>query len=175
MKIQSKEAKQQYEIYEELLKENKTIYYKNKYELEKEKNKKLEKELKNKVDYIANVLGQLHKNSSNSSKPSSTDGLKKVIHNNKKESTKIVGGQVGHKYHEPKLKSKPDKIIKIKKPRKCECVGKIQYDGKVIIRQLIDLLTKYEVTEYQGEIGICNKCGKMHKPKFPEGINNQVQ
>lgn len=175
LKIQKKEAKEQYEIYEDLLKENKSVYYKQKYEIEKEKNEKLEKELNNKMDYIANVLGQMHKNSSNSSKPSSTDGLKKVIHNNKKESTKIFGGQVGHKYHEPKLISKPDKIIKIKKARKCECEGKIQYDGKVIIRQLIDLLTKYEVIEYQGKIGICNKCGKIHKPEFPEGINNQVQ
>lgn len=175
LKIQSKQTKLQNEQLENLLKENKTIYYKNKYELEKEKNKKLEKELKSKIDYIANVLGQLHKNSSNSSKPSSTDGLKKVIHNNKKESTKAVGGQEGHTYHEPKLIETPDKIIKIKKPRKCECGGKIQYNGKVMIRQLIDLLTKYEVTQYQGEIGICNKCGKIHKPKFPEGINNQVQ
>ena len=160
---------------DDLQKENKTIYYKNKYEFEKEKNEKLEKELKSKVDYIANVLGKLHKNSSNSSKSSSTDGLKKVIHSNKKESTKTVGGQVGHKYYEPKQISKPDKIVKIKKPRKCECGGKIQYNGKVMIRQLIDLLTKYEVTQYQGEIGICNKCGKIHNPQFPEGINNQVQ
>ena len=91
LKIQNKEAKEQYEIYEDLLKENKSVYYKQKYEIEKEKNEKLEKELNSKIDYIANVLGQMHKNSSNSSKPSSTDGLKKVIHNNKKESTKIVG------------------------------------------------------------------------------------
>lgn len=175
LKIQSKQLKIKDEALEDLSKENKTIYYKNKYKLEKEQNKKLEKELKDKNDYIANVLGQLHKNSSNSSKPSSTDGLKKVIHNNKEKSTKKAGGQEGHKYNEPQLVQNPEKIIKIKKTRKCQCGGKIKYDGKKIVRQLIELLTKYETTEYQGEIGICQKCGKIHNPKFPKGINNKIQ
>ena len=175
LKIQDKQLKNKTELLEDLLKENKTSYYKNKYELEKEKNKKLEEELKNKIDYIANVLGQLNKNSSNSSKPSSTNGFQKVIHNNKKPSNKKVGGQKGHEYHEPQLIQNPDKIIKVRKPRKCECGGKIKYDGKKIIRQLIDLLTKYEVTEYQGEVGICEKCGKIHTPDFPKEINNKIQ
>ena len=174
LKIQDKQLKNKTELLEDLLKENKTSYYKNKYELEKEKNKKLEEELKNKIDYIANVLGQLNKNSSNSSKPSSTNGFQKVIHNNKKPSNKKVGGQKGHEYHEPQLIQNPDKIIKVRKPRKCECGGKIKYDGKKIIRQLIDLLTKYEVTEYQGEVGICEKCGKIHTPDFPKEINNKI-
>lgn len=156
-------------------KENKTIYYRNLYNLEKEKNAKLQEELNCKIDYIANVLGQLHKDSSNSSKPSSTDGFKKVIHNNKKASTKNVGGQVGHEHNKATLVAKADKTIKLKKPRKCECGGKIKYNGKTIIRQLIDLLTKYEVTEYRGEVGVCSKCGKIHNPEFPKGINNQVQ
>ena len=33
LKIQKKEAKEQYEIYEDLLKENKSVYYKQKYEI----------------------------------------------------------------------------------------------------------------------------------------------
>lgn len=165
----------QNEQLEYLQKENKTIYYKNKYEIEKEKNKKLERELKDKVDYIANVLGQLHKNSSNSSKPSSTDGFKKVIHNNKKKTNKKAGAQEGHKYNAPKLVKEPTKTVRLKKVRKCECGGKIKYNGRLIVRQLIDLLSKYEVTEYQGEIGICEKCGKIHNPKFPKGINNKIQ
>ena len=168
MKIQSEQL-------DDIQKENKTVFYRNKYQLEKEKNKNLEAELKNKIDYIANVLGQLHKNSSNSSKPSSTDGFKKVIHNNKKASTKDVGGQFGHKYHEPKLVKEADNIVKLKKTRKCECGGKIKYNGKTVIRQLIDLLTRYEVTEYRGKVGVCSKCGKIHNPEFPKGINNQVQ
>ncbi len=69
--------KQRDELLEDLLKENKTIYYKTKYENAKAENAKLRKELQEKEDYIAKVNGQLAKNSSNSSKPSSTDGYKK--------------------------------------------------------------------------------------------------
>ncbi len=40
--------KQKNELLEDLLKENKTIYYKNKYEIEKENNQKLQDELQEK-------------------------------------------------------------------------------------------------------------------------------
>lgn len=174
LKLQSKQMKQKYEILEDLLKENKTIYYKNKYELEKENNQKLQDELKDKEDYIAKIRGQLEKNSSNSSKPSSTDGYKKKIHSTREETGNKQGGQEGHKYHAPKMVEEPNKIVKIKKEHKCKCGGKIEYDKKVIKRQLIDLLTRYYTTEYQGQIGKCNKCGKIYRPEFPKGIDNAV-
>ena len=91
LKLQNKQMKQKDEILEDLLKENKTIYYKNKYELEKEKNKQLEIQLKEKEDYIAKIRGQLGKNSSNSSKPSSTDGFKKIIHNSREKTERKQG------------------------------------------------------------------------------------
>lgn len=84
-------------------------------------------------------------------------------------------GQEGHEYHEAKLIEKPTKVVQLPKKRKCECGGKIIYEKNRIRRQLVDLITKYYVVEYQGQIGICNKCGKIYKPEFPRGINNQVQ
>lgn len=174
LKLQSKQMKQKDEILEDLLKENKTIYYKNKYEIEKENNQKLKEELQNKNDYIAKIRGQLEKNSSNSSKPSSTDGYKKKIHSFREKTDKKQGAQEGHEYHAPKLVEHPNKTVKLRKKQKCKCGGRIEYDEKVIKRQLIDLLTKYYTTEYQGQIGKCNKCGKIYRPQFPQGINNAV-
>lgn len=169
LKIQS-------EQYEDLEKENKTIYYRNKYKLEKEKNKQLEAQLKAKEDYIANITAQLHKDSTNSSKPSSTDGYKKKIHNCREKTGKKQGGQIGHEYHEPKLIENPDKAIKVRKTHKCECGGKIEYNkDEIVRRQIIDILTKYYVTEYQGQIGRCKKCGKEYFPKFPKGVAKKVQ
>ena len=175
VKLKNEKLKIQNEQLEDLSKENKTLFYKNKYELEKEKNKKLENQLKEKDDYIAKIIGQLNKNSTNSSKPSSSDGFKKKIHNFREKTNRNVGAQEGHEYHKPKLIDKPDEVVQVKKPRKCSCGGHIKYDKEKIRRQLIDLLTQYYVIEYQGQIGICEKCGKKYFPEFPESINNAVQ
>ena len=61
--------------------------------------KQLEETVEIRDDLIAVLQGRLSKNSSNSSKPPSTDGLKKVVHNSRVPSEKKAGGQVGHKGH----------------------------------------------------------------------------
>ncbi len=179
LKLQNKQMKKKDELLEDLLKENKTQYYKNKYELvlqEKQIMKKqLEEQLYEKEDYIAKLRGQLNKNSSNSSKPSSTDGFRKVIHNSREKTGRKQGGQNGHQYNRAKLIENPERTVKLARPRKCECGGKIEYDKETIRRQIIELITKYQTTEYQGKLGRCKKCGRIYTPNFPKGINNQVQ
>lgn len=54
---------------------------------------------------------RLNKDSSNSSKPSSTNGFKKVITNRRKLSNRSKGGQVGHK-GSCLSKKQLDKILK---------------------------------------------------------------
>lgn len=161
-------------LVEDLLKTNKTLYYKTLYENIKAENEQLKAKLQEQKDYIAKITNQLAKNSSNSSKPSSTDGYKKTIHSNRVKTGKAQGGQKGHKYHGAKLVENPTKIVKLPKKHKCECGGKIVYNKDKIKKQLIELMTKYYVVEYQGQIGKCNKCGRIYKSTFPKGINNQV-
>ncbi len=170
----------QNEQYEDAKKANKTEYYKNKYELALQEKrimkKQYEEQLKAKEDYIAKITAQINKDSTNSSKPSSTDGYKKQIHNCREKTGRKQGGQIGHKYHEARLIENPDKVKKIRKVHKCECGGKIEYNkDEIVRRQIIDILTKYYVTEYQGQIGICKKCGKEYYPKFPKGVSKKVQ
>ena len=85
-----------------------------------ENNKKLTKELEKANKKIQELLLEIerlknnnNKDSSNSSKPSSTNGYKKVITNNREKSGKKQGGQVGHK-GETLTKEKIDKMIENK-------------------------------------------------------------
>lgn len=159
----------------DLKKTNKTVYYRNKYRLEKETVTKLKEELNNANACIANMRAKLNKDSSNSSKPSSSDGLKKVTHSLREKTGKSIGGQIGHKPHKLEPLKKVDTIVKIKKHHKCSCGGKIVHEEVAIKRQVVDIEIKYIVTQYEGNNGRCEQCGKIHKVKFPEGVENEVQ
>ncbi len=85
-----------------------------------ENNKKLTKELEKANKKVQELLLEIErlknnndKDSSNSSKPSSTNEYKKVITNNREKSGKKQGGQVGHK-GETLTKEKIDKMIENK-------------------------------------------------------------
>ena len=87
-----------------------------------ENNKKLTKELENANKKNQELLLEIErlknnndKDSSNSSKPSSTNGYKKVITNNREKSGKKQGGQVGHK-GETLTKEKIDKMTENNTP-----------------------------------------------------------
>ena len=73
--------------------------YKNLLKINNEQNLEIQ-ELKKKVKDLESKLAtqrvRIEKNSSNSSKPSSTNGFKKVITNRREKSNKKQGGQKGH-------------------------------------------------------------------------------
>lgn len=64
----------------------------------REENKILREENKMLKNKIANLEARINKDSSNSSKPSSTNGYKKVITNRREKSDKNKGGQPGHHF-----------------------------------------------------------------------------
>lgn len=123
---------------------------------------------------------QINKNSRNSSKPPSSDGLKKPKRKTKslrKRSGKKPGGQKGHKGHTLEKAKEPDYVIPLS-VSSCSCCADLSnvpvdnYD----CRQVFDLpKSKLEVFEYQSEIKICPRCGKTAKASFPEGVNAPVQ
>ena len=65
----------------------------------------------------------INKDSSNSSKPPSTDNFKK-IHNSREKTSRKPGGQKGRKGNVPKLLENPTEIIEHKQER-CKCGGHV--------------------------------------------------
>lgn len=120
---------------------------------------------------------QLSKNSSNSSKPPSSDGYKKPSPKSlRKKSGKKSGGQKGHKGTTLSKVSCPDKVIQ-HSLGKCSC-GLSLEKGTVLSeerRQVFDIPTpRIEVTEHCVQKVKCS-CGKIHTGVFPEGVNSPVQ
>ena len=108
----------------------------------------------------------VNKNSGNSSKPPSSDGLKK-IHNSREKSGKKPGGQVGHKGSPPKYFANPTKIIEMK-AKKCNCGGKVHYtEGSYKKKQLADIEIVTNVVEYREYTGVCECCGRAVVNRSP--------
>lgn len=125
---------------------------------------------------VTELESQLNKNSNNSSKPPSSDGLRKAIKNNREKSNRKQGGQPGHKGSSLSIVENPDEIISCKVEKiKCECgldlrSIKPEREEKRQVIDIAEVLTK--VVEYLVEVKKC-RCGKEHKGFC--GFNGRVQ
>lgn len=121
---------------------------------------------------------RLSKNSSNSSKPPSSDGLKRKPRSLRNKSGKRPGGQPGHAGKGILQVPNPD-FITVHTPITCDGCGQglSGVSGTCIDkRQVFDIpQPKIEVTEHQVEEKICSCCGCTNRAQFPSGINGPVQ
>jgi len=115
------------------------------------------------------------KNSKNSSKPPSSDGMKKpkATQSMRETTGRASGGQKGHPGANLELKDQPDEVVVLQLKDICECGGKIQVnEGIIEKRQVTDIEPSKVITiEYRAKEGKCEICGKVHKASFPEGLN----
>lgn len=129
---------------------------------------------------VQQLEDQINKNSQNSSKPPSSDGLKKpkpAPKSLRKRSGKKRGGQKGHKGHTLEKAEEPDHVIPLS-VTSCSCcadLSNVPAHGHDC-RQVFELPEpKLEVTEYQSEIKICPTCGQTAKAPFPQEVNAPLQ
>jgi transposase len=139
----------------------------------------LQQQVHEQAAIIQSLRDQLAKNSRNSGKPPSSDGLKKSRTRSLRRKTgRHSGGQKGHKGHTLNMVKQPDHIRVHEVPTCPHCAADLQlveprgYEK----RQLFDIPpVRIEVTEHQAEIKVCPECGERLKGDFPSGVTEPVQ
>jgi transposase len=136
------------------------------------------KQLTEQAKRIAELEEQLRKNSSNSSKPPSSDPLNKKIYPPKQPSGRKRGGQPGHKKHERTLlpPEKARRVVEVKPSLCAHCGQKLSGEDLCPRRhQIIDLPVIEPVfDEYRLHTLACkNKaCGHSSEATLPEGVSS---
>ena len=138
--------------------------------------KKLSGEVERLRRRVEELEGRLKKDSHNSSKPPSAEGLRKPK-SQRKSSGKKPGGQKGHLGSTLKQMTNPDRIVEAPISCWCEACGAALSEGETTVetRQVIDLAPlRLDVTEYRLRTVRC-ACGKIHRAAEPEGAREAVQ
>ena len=122
---------------------------------------------------------RLVKNSSNSGKPPSSDGLNKPSPKSlRKRHGRKSGGQPGHAGHTLKTVEHPDReeVHRVSRCHHCHrSLEEVEASGSEK-RQVFDVPKVHiEVTEHKAEIKHCPHCGEISKADFPEGVTQPVQ
>ncbi|MHB8445182.1 MAG: IS66 family transposase [Acidithiobacillus ferrivorans] len=120
---------------------------------------------------------RLAKDSHNSSKPPSSDGLRKPAPKSLRQAgQRPKGGQKGHKGSALERVAEPDQVIIHPLPAICGVCGNPLGEAHVSeARQVFDIPPQQvEVTEHRVVEARCT-CGKVHRSDFPEGVSATTQ
>jgi transposase len=128
---------------------------------------------------VEELEGRLRKDSHNSSKPPSSDGLSKKSKSLRQASGRKPGGQFGHGGSTLKRVKHPDVIVEHPLAPQCSHCGAdlgAQVEGLIMIScQVFDLVRPVlQVTEHRGYEVQCT-CGQHHRSCFPPEISAPVQ
>lgn len=126
---------------------------------------------------VKELEGQASKNSKNSSKPPSSDGLKKTT-SLRVASGKKPGGQAGHAGKTLQQTDTPDIVIQHALPERCDaCQATLSNSDAQVHRrgQVFDIpAVRFEVVEYQ-TLRLRCACGRLHESEFSPEVCEVAQ
>ena len=118
---------------------------------------------------------KVNKDSHNSSKPPSSDGLAKKTRSLRESSGKSVGGQVGHKGNTLKRAAEPTETVLHPLPKQCHrCQAALPLELARILerRQVFDVPAPgFDVIEHCTLSLVC-ACGQTHESAFPAEVTS---
>lgn len=129
---------------------------------------------------IEDLEAQLAKHSGNSSKPPSSDGLKKkpAPKSQREPGKRPSGGQPGHKGETLAAVAEPDEVV----VHRVDCCPHCQHDLSGVTpdgmsrRQVFELPPlRLHVTEHQAESKQCPGCRRAVSAAFPDGVEQPTQ
>jgi transposase len=126
---------------------------------------------------IEELQSKLGLNSTNSSRPPSSDGLNKPAPKSlRKPTQRPSGGQKGHSGNTLRQAAQADEVIMHHAPRQCPaCHSTLEYSNVAEVRQVFDLSTlRFKVTEHRAMQARC-RCGQAHRGQFPAQVSAAVQ
>ena len=136
-----------------------------------ETNKKL-------VTRIQALEEKINKDSHNSNKPPSSDGLARKFSRKRQPSGKKPGGQKGHEGTTLAM-VKPPQHVQIHQVNSCHGCGRLlqhQRPRGYEPRQVFDIPPiVVEVTQHRAQIKRCPRCGELSVAAFPDGVNRTTQ
>src|SRR5262245_49838925 len=120
---------------------------------------------------VQDLEAQRAKDSHNSGKPPSSDGLRRKTKSLRKPSGKKAGGQLGHRGQTLPLAASPDAVVAHRPTACAHCGTALQEGGAVVARerrQVHELPPlRLLVTEHQGLHVRCPSCGQVSAGTFP--------
>ena len=138
---------------------------------------RLESELARALAKIIELERRFGLNSSNSSKPPSSDGLRKQIISRREKSDKAFGGQVGHEGDTLRHVTNPDEIRDYQAQYCAGCNASLENAPIVDVeeRQEFDIVMRRHVIAHRVHIKQCTNCKGKTGTGFPEHIKSYAQ
>ena len=138
-----------------------------------------QQQLTEQQELIQQLQDQLAKDSHNSGKPPSSDGLKKGRRKSlRRAGERPRGGQRGHKGRTLMQVAEPDHLIvhKLADCPHCQTDLRAEAVTRQEKRQVFDIPpARIEVTEHQAEVKQCPGCGASVKGEFPANVSQPTQ